>query len=68
MTRTDWEININNLAAEVAAKCGSDVARSAFTIFGATCFEDLSPAYYWDVFGTLQQIAADVDGDDDEDG
>ena len=67
MTRMDWRINIENLAAEVAAKCGNDVARSAFTACDATCFDDLSPANYWEVFGNLQQIAADVD-DDDEDG
>lgn len=56
MTRTDWEINIENLADSVAEKCGEKVALSAFQRAGATCFEDLNPAHYEEVFGDLMLI------------
>ena len=59
MTKTDWEINIENTAASVAAKCGSDVAASVFRRYGATCFENLSPLYYGEVFGDLMLIDED---------
>ena len=66
MTKNDWRINIEALAASVSAKYGKEVAESAFTPYDATSFDDLSPAYYWDVFGNLQQM--DEDFDDDGDG
>lgn len=66
MTILDWEINIQNTAASVAAKYGNEVAASVFRRYDATCFEDLSPSHYWDVFGNLQQM--DEDFDDDGDG
>lgn len=66
MTKNDWRINIEAIAESVAAKYGNEVAESAFTPYDATCFEDLSPAYYWDVFGNLQQM--DEDFDDNGDG
>ena len=59
MTRQDWQINIENLAASVSAKYGSEVAESVFKRFGATCFEDLSPIYYDEVFGDLLLIDSD---------
>lgn len=59
MTRTDWEINITNLAERVAEKYGESAARGAFQRVGATCFEDLSPAYYDEVFGDLMQMDED---------
>lgn len=59
MTRQDWQINIENLAASVSAKYGSEVAESVFKRFGATCFEDLSPLYYDEVFGDLLLIDSD---------
>ena len=59
MTRQDWQINIENLAASVSAKYGSEVAESVFRRFGATCFEDLSPLYYDEVFGDLLLIDSD---------
>ncbi len=66
MTKNDWRINIEALAASVSVKYGKEVAESAFTPYDATSFDDLSPAYYWDVFGNLQQM--DEDFDDDGDG
>ncbi len=59
MTRQDWQINIENLAASVSVEYGSEVAESVFRRFGATCFEDLSPLYYDEVFGDLLLIDSD---------
>ena len=59
MNKYDWEINITDLASRVADKYGSEVVASAFHRFGATCFEDLSPAYYNEVFGDLMQMDED---------
>ena len=59
MTKNDWRINIEALAASVAAKYGNEVAESAFTLYDATCFEDLSPVYYSEVFGDLMLIDED---------
>ena len=60
MTKMDWQINIENLAARVAETYGSAVAASVFARYDATDFEDLSPAYYDQVFGDL--ILIDEDG------
>ena len=59
MTKKDWRINIENLAASVSAEYGSEVAESVFKTYGATCFEDLSPFYYDEVFGDLLLIDSD---------
>ena len=59
MTRQDWRINIENLAASVSAEYGSEVAESVFRRYGATCFEDLSPIYYDEVFSDLMLIDSD---------
>ena len=56
MTKKDWRINIESLAASVSAEYGSEVAESVFRRYGATCFEDLSPLYYDEVFGDLLLI------------
>ena len=59
MTKMDWQINIENLAARVAETYGSAVAASVFARYDATDFEDLSPAYYDQVFGDLMLIDED---------
>ena len=59
MTRQDWQINIESLAASVSTEYGSEVAESVFRRYGATCFEDLSPLYYDEVFGDLLLIDSD---------
>lgn len=59
MTRLDWEINITNLAANVSVKHGAEVARAPFARYGATDFNDLSPAYYSEVFGDLMLMDED---------
>lgn len=60
MNTYDWEINITELASRVADKYGSEVAASAFHRFGATCFKDLNPAYYNEVFGDLTVCLASI--------
>ena len=59
MTILDWEINIQNTAASVAAKYGNEVAASVFRRYDATWFEDLDPFYYGEVYGDLMQIDED---------
>ena len=59
MTRQDWRINIENTAASVATKYGNAVAESIFRRYDATSIEDLSSAYYADVFGDLMIIDED---------
>ena len=59
MTNLNWEINIQNAAESVAAKYGNEVAASVFRRYNATCFEDLSPVYYSEVFGNLMLIDED---------
>ena len=59
MTKQDWRINIENLAASVSAEYGSEVTESVFRRYGATCLEDLSPIYYDEVFGDLLLIDSD---------
>ena len=59
MIKQDWRINIENLAASVSSEYGSEVAESVFKRYGATCFEDLSPIYYDEVFGDLLLIDTD---------
>ena len=59
MTRTDWEININNLAENITEKYGASAAEGAFQRFGATCFDDLSPSCYGEMFGDLMQMDED---------
>lgn len=63
MKLVDWQINIENTAASVAAKYGNEVAASVFRRYDATCFDDLNPTYYWDVFGSLQKMDEDFDED-----
>ena len=59
MKRTDWEINIENTAAGVAAKYGNEVAASVFRRYDATCFDDLNPTDYAEVFSDLMLIDED---------
>ena len=59
MIKQDWRINRENLAASVSAEYGSEVVESVFRRYGATCFENLSPIYYDEVFGDLLLIDSD---------
>ena len=59
MTSLDWEINIENTSADVAGKYGNSVVISVFMRYCATCFENLNPTYYADVFSELMLIDED---------
>lgn len=59
MTKLDWEINIENLAASVAEAYGKETVEGVFARFDATCFDDLNPSYYADVFSDLMLMDAD---------
>lgn len=59
MTKTDWRINIENLAERVAEKYGIEAATTPFKRVDATCFDDLDQAYYSEVFGDLMQMNED---------
>lgn len=59
MTKLDWRINIENLAVRVAETYGSEVVAFVFARYDATCFDDLSFAFYDQVFGDLMLIDAD---------
>ena len=57
--RRNWEINIENVAAEVATKAGSAVVRSIFQRYDAKGLHDLSPQFYSEVFADLEQVRND---------
>lgn len=59
MSRTDWEIIIEDLAARVAEKYGIASVAWVFQEHNATWFDNLHPCYYWDVYGNLMQMDAD---------
>ena len=59
MMNYDWQTNIENYAMMVVEEYGTGVVDSVFTRYDATCFEDLSPAFYSEVFSDLQMIAED---------
>ena len=59
MTRADWQINIENLVGRVTEKYGAEVAQAAFIRAGATCFEDLFPCFYEEVFSDLMLMDED---------
>lgn len=59
MTKLDWKINIEDMAARVAESYGQEVVASIFARYDATCLEDLSPCFYGEVFGDLMLIDAD---------
>ena len=54
-----WRINIENDADMVCSMYGSETAESVFRRHGATCFDDLGPACYEEVFGDLELMIND---------
>ena len=54
-----WRLNIENSATTVCNLYGQAVARSVFNRYDAHNIDDLSPLYYSDVFGELEQIVND---------
>jgi hypothetical protein len=62
MTKTDkemWRINIENDADEVCSIYGAAAVDGVFQRYDATCFDDLSPSYYEEVFGDLELMIYD---------
>lgn len=62
MTKQDkemWRINIENDADEVCSMYGAAAADGVFRRYDATCFDDLSPSYYEEVFGDLELMIND---------
>lgn len=57
--RRNWEVNIENAAAEVAQKAGCAVAQAVFRRYDALGLYNLSPQYYSEVFADLEQILHD---------
>ncbi|MGI6034020.1 MAG: hypothetical protein ACOX69_11425 [Coriobacteriales bacterium] len=62
MTHDDkeiWRINIENDAVKVCSIYGATAADGIFARYDATCFDDLSPSYYEEVFGNLELMIND---------
>ncbi len=62
MTHKDkemWRINIENDADIVCSMYGCETATSVFHRYDATCFDNLSPSYYEEVFGDLELMIND---------
>lgn len=58
MTHSDremWRINIENDADQACSIYGAAAVDSVFQRYDATCFDDLSPSYYEEVFGDLDR-------------
>ena len=59
LSNRDWIINIENVAAKVAAEYGQTVVDSVFHHYDAHGLKDLASFYYSNVFSDLEQIAND---------
>ena len=57
--RETWRINIENDADQVCSIYGAAAVYSVFQRYDATCFDDLSPSYYEEVFGDLELMIYD---------
>lgn len=57
--RENWRINIENDADQVCSIYGAAAVDGIFARSDATCFDDLSPSYYWEVFGDLELMIND---------
>lgn len=54
-----WRINIENDANEACSIYGSAAVEGVFRRYDATCFDDLSPSFYEEVFGDLELMVND---------
>ncbi|MDY2869988.1 MAG: hypothetical protein SOU14_03675 [Succiniclasticum sp.] len=54
-----WRINIENDADQVCSIYGEAAGDGVFQRYDATCFDDLSPSYYEEVFGDLELMIND---------
>jgi hypothetical protein len=54
-----WRINIENDADQVCSIYGEAAVDGVFQRYDATCFDDLCPSYYEEVFGDLELMIND---------
>lgn len=54
-----WRINIENNTDQICSIYGANVVDGLFARYDATCFDDLSPSYYEEVFGDLELMIND---------
>ena len=62
MTKTEkemWRINIENDVDEACTIYGAETVSGVFRRYDATCFDDLCPSYYEEVFGDLELMIND---------
>lgn len=62
MTHDDremWRINIENDVDQVCSIYGAAAVDGVFQRYDATCFDNLSPSYYEEVFGDLELMIND---------
>ncbi|KFI48420.1 MULTISPECIES: hypothetical protein [Bifidobacterium] len=62
MTHDDremWRINIENDADQVCSIYGTAAVDGVFQRYDATCFDDLCPSHYEEVFGDLELMIND---------
>jgi len=55
-----WRISIENSADFIKKNIGVGTVQAVFEKYGATSPDDLSPAYYSEVFSELYAIEADL--------
>ena len=60
MSKKDWIINLENVAADVATLLGKETVQHVLQKYGAKSIDDLSPCYYSEVFDELDFIANDA--------
>jgi hypothetical protein len=54
-----WRINIEDDADQVCSIYGEAAVDGVFQRYDATCFDDLCPSYYEEVFGDLELMIND---------
>lgn len=62
MTHDDremWRINIENDADQACSIYGKAAVDGVFLRYDATCFDNLSPSHYEEVFGDLELMIND---------
>lgn len=62
MTTADkemWRINTENDTDKACSIYGAETVKGVFQCYDATCFDDLSPSYYEEVFGDLELMIND---------
>ena len=63
MRHPDWMVNLENAATAVARNYGHAEVKSILAKYGATTLSNLSPCYYGEVFGELEDRAKNADED-----